>query len=118
MTNLHPAIANLIDQRAQLVTVMLEKFTDKSIALQDRWELFSQMSHHDLLSDGGYGDGYIDLLGEDLNMYDNFNCDRYATLKYCDMFDRFHGQDFLSENIEAWMEAVLEAGFQSFTYDW
>lgn len=91
--------------------------TDKSIPLDERWELFRN-ARNCLLCDE-YSTGFTELLHCDDLINDLI---RYQRYHYADMYDNLLGNleegDISQENLDIWREAVLSFGYGSFTYDW
>ena len=95
-----------------------EMLTDKSIPLDERWELYEQMvKHHVITSDEGYGDGFIETLTPGGTLYDDYYMDRHVSMTYPDMLERAEDTN-KAHNVEEWKEKVLAAGDASFTNDW
>lgn len=94
--------------------------TDETLALETRWEIYSTLCKFKILvNDEIYGDGHIDVLGNNLTVYDNFYIERHETFDYVDLLERIEQSDSLpKENLREWKEAVLQGGYSSFTYDW
>lgn len=104
---------------------VLDALKDKSIPLDDRWEVYTKLVEANVLvKDASYGDGYLeDLDYNHMSLYDDFYTDRGASLRFIDMYERMteNPEDFTEQaraNLPKWQERVLESGYSSFTYDW
>jgi hypothetical protein len=123
-------VADLIEAHALVLSALpeiLEGLKDISVPLDERWELYSLIVNKGvLLKNNPYGDGELHILGNNLTQYDDFNNDRYVTVKYTDMYQEIVEADeayqeclaAAKENLPAWQEHILASGYASFTYDW
>lgn len=108
---------------------IMEMLKDREIPLDERWAAYTQLvNNHILINIEPYGDGYLDNLGPNFTLYDDFNADRYQDVTYTEMYDvimdsdETYKQEFHalkdSNVLKEWQEQVLELGFSGFTYDW
>jgi hypothetical protein len=123
-------VAPLVEARTLLnkgVDQILVQLKDTSLPLDERWDAYRALCDNNILvKNEGYGDGFLDTLGEELTMYDHFNVDKYQTMEFVDMYDKVMEADdkwhkdlvAVQPNIPAWQEKVLASGYSSFTYDW
>jgi hypothetical protein len=99
---------------------------DTSVPLEDRWQGYTSLVESRLLdNESGCGDGYINVLGPNLTLYDDFNIDRHQSTTFPEMYetitdadDEFGGDGYDAANIPKWQETVLASGYSGFTYDW
>ncbi len=94
---------------------ILEVTRDKSIPIFSRWEIFEKS--YSLLDNKAYGDGFVEILGKNITLYDDFHIDRNQTTSYLDLFADIVERGYI-ENLDEWKELVLQSGYGSFTYDW
>lgn len=116
MDDLKAAQQKVLDER-------LPRMKDNSLPLEERWAIYVELSSAGLLPNESYGDGFLhDLQGthSELTQYDDFNNDRYQTVKFTDMYQTMleSPENFEGCNIDGWREKVLEEGYGSFEYDW
>jgi len=102
-----------IELKAELRTIIV----DKSIPLEDRWNLFieSELGEHD-----GYYQEPPGINWNKKTLYDDFNCDKYNTLHVDIMLERaLEGKMFETlEDEIAFKEYFLENFIKSFQNDW
>lgn len=120
----------LAEQRALSVKVdeVISKLKDISIPVADRWLAFTKLTENKLFVNYElYGDGFIDTLGSNLTLYDDFYYERCETVEYTSMFEHLMEADgeyqkklveARENNLDAWREAVLASGYSGFKYDW
>lgn len=116
-------VTELVKKKNQIdeaVALTLSCLTNPAYDLEDRWQLYLQIVNNNLLDNIElFGDGFIDTLGGNLTIYDNFYAERYQTVEYFDMWDTIledeHGT---SETRDEWREKVLASGYSGFKYDW
>lgn len=90
---------------------------NKNNSLEDRWQAF-ELVYKELPTEL-YGNGFIDELGSNVALYDDFYVERHETVSYKDMWDRIRDYDEYSEEVcDHWRECVLASGDGSFRYDW
>lgn len=118
--NQHVVEAQEAQARAGLTVVLF--ITDKTIPLEQRWDIFSKS--WSILPDLSYGHGHIDVLGDSFTLYDDFGLERHQQMEYMWMYETIQEwiadpeNDMTQETADAWREAVLAEGYASFTYDW
>lgn len=127
---LNEIVEKLIEARKLVnegLAPMLEDLKNTSIPLDERWGAYTQLVKNDILtSDAIYGDGFIDTLGSNVTLYDDFYVERHQTEKYIDMYDRIMEASTeweknliaMKPNLPEWQEEVLASGNASFTHDW
>ena len=128
--SIHTQVAELVAARNLVnkgLAPILEQLKDQSIPLEDRWAAYTALVENDVLvQDDGYGDGFIDELGNNLTLFDDFYMERHESRTFIEMYDivmEAEG-DYQAALVEAknnlpqWQEKVLASGYASFTYDW
>lgn len=131
-------IRNYAEQRLALRKFVQEIIKDKTISLDDRWEIFTRASTTALLTHGQWV-GHIKALEEDrsFSWYDDFYKDRYATVEWheivSDIVDDYEAnlEDYESPSdapkngtarfypkLERIKEEILELGEAGFVHDW
>lgn len=98
--------------------------TNKSIPLDDRWELFETLTEQNMLCNQSFGDGFVHLFGKGYSIDSTFHANRFACNRYVDILEYVkqhlnYGRASYptDEAIIAWKEQVLSNGYSSFTYD-
>jgi hypothetical protein len=131
MGNLTDTVSRLIEAVETAkngLAPILEQLKDPSIPLDERWKAYTDLVKAGVLDNNEiYGDGFVDTLGENLTLYDDFYVERHETRDFIDMYDHIMESDgdYQKElvaaretNLAAWQEEVLASGYSSFTYDW
>src|SRR5688572_26642391 len=82
--NMKDKIKKFLDEKKEIIKELKKYVKDKSISLNDRWDLFiiSELGDHD-----GY---YFEPKGIDWNkhtLYDDFHTDKYGTLNCKEMLE-------------------------------
>jgi hypothetical protein len=123
-------VAALVEARTLLnqgLTIIQPQLVDQSIPLEERWAAYCTLVKQNILvNEESYGDGHIDMLGDNMTMYDDFNVERRETLTYPDMYERIMEADEQFEerlvkaqyNIIPWQEKILASGYSGFCHDW
>ena len=103
-------------------------FSDKSVPLSERWDVYEKVAG--ILPIDRYGQNAIEgALGNDISLYDDFNIERYQTVRYVDQIESLEsdfGFDeadygpprFTQEQIDSIKELVLASGTQGFIHNW
>lgn len=97
---------------------------DQTIPLDERWTAFQRLMTLAPLKVQSYGDGFVDWLGDNLTLYDDFYIERHETVMYVDFLERITDEYFSEkrpispENIAEWKEQVLQSGYGGFKFDW
>lgn len=114
--------AEVIQAKADLVKTfksMLDALKDQTIPLDARWTALVALTNAGVIDNcDPFGNGYINVLGDGVTLYDTFNIDRYQTSTFVDMFEHIVDSDEPFENVDNWRETVLQSGYSEFTYDW
>lgn len=130
MNPLQEKVAQMVEARTALILDLpatLELLKDQSLPLDDRWTAYTELVNNSVIvEDGSYGDGYLSELGPNFTQYDDFNNDRYNTVKFLDMYEQIMDAEDDSElgeirsngKLAKWQEKVLASGYATFTYDW
>lgn len=129
--NLNEQVAALIETRKLIETgvePILTALKDKDLSLEKRWETYTLLVKNKLLiREQIYGDGFIDTLGDNMTLYDDFHMERHETRSFIDMYEHImeadgEWQKSLVEareaNLANWQETVLASGYSEFTFDW
>lgn len=106
------------------VSGLLPLLTDKDFSLEDRWELFKELSPY--LPLDPYGS---DRIAKELELivsdYDDFYVERYQLVMYTDRYEQLlervredEGGPEDYEQLDQWRESVLALGKQGFHFDW
>lgn len=107
---------------------IVEQLKDTTIPLETRWQAYKTLVDKDILvNNETYGHGFLDELGDNLTLYDDFYIERHQTSNFTEMYDHLMEADGSYQerlvaardaNLAKWQEAVLASGYSSFTYDW
>lgn len=100
------------------------RLTNKDFSLEDRWELFKELSPY--LPLDPYGS---DRIAKELELivsdYDDFYVERYQLVMYTDRYEQLlervredEGGPEDYEQLDQWRESVLALGKQGFHFDW
>lgn len=121
--NITDKVASIQEMQAQIdarVKEVLSELKDTSVPLDERWEAFIKISEKVKLPIQSYGDGFVDYLGDNMTLYDDFYIERHQTVKYVDMAEQFDEleTEISAENIAEWKEKVLQSGYGAFIHDW
>lgn len=123
-------VAALVEARELLkqgLTIIQPQLVDQTIPLEERWAAYETLVKQDILiNEESYGDGHLDMLGDNLTMYDDFYVERRQTLTYPDMYDTIMDAEgeyqerlvAAQANIAPWQEYVLSRGYSGFCRDW
>lgn len=129
-------VKHILEAKAALDSMIEEVktsyFTDKNIPLDERWELYKQLSAllpiHSWVSNNA-----IEETLDDISLYDDLGFERRQTVKYADFVenqedDLFWYKDhpeydadsprFTEETLNTLKEHVLTSGQQGFNFDW
>lgn len=115
----------VLDSNVENIIIQLK---DTNLPLFDRWEAYTDLVRTGSLNRNvSFGDGYVDILDEDMTLYDDFCVERHEQRRYIDMYDHMmDAEEAFDEkmvrarqkNLVEWQETVLQSGCSSFTFDW
>lgn len=123
-------LSNFAVAKAAYLAETVPKLTDKSIPLDERWEMYKKLVEEGCLPEDGYSDGFITTLtyvdGGEPTLYDDFHMDRNESKTFPRMYeiiledeiDADEGGKYTPESITEWREEVLASGYGSFENDW
>ncbi len=104
---------------------VLPHLKDVTIPLDLRWAAYKTLVKSKAINDTkSYGDGYADLLRDDLNLFEDLGYERRQTVTYINLLStvedrlKYKPQLTTPERITVWKEAVLASGYAGFEYDW
>tara|TARA_Y100001001_G_scaffold164642_1_gene197769 strand:- start:2459 stop:2851 length:393 start_codon:yes stop_codon:yes gene_type:complete len=110
------------------VEPLLNSLKTPDLPLVDRWAAYTTLVEGNVLTNiESYGDGFVETLGRNLTLYDDFHCERHETMLYTDMYqhileaDGDYQQDLVAARetaCDAWREKVLASGTAGFKHDW
>jgi len=116
----------LIDEHMQPI---LESLKDKSIPLEERWAAYSELVKNDILTEiETYGDGFVDVLGDNITLHDDFYIELHQMSRYTTMYQSVAEAQgdcaweeklfSVQKNLPEWQEQVLASGRAGFINDW
>lgn len=93
-------------------------------SLDSRWNLFIELTKMGILPTETYGDGHVDVFSNNASPYDDLYVERHETQSYQSTLElieeRIEEEDsnYPADKLDDWKEAVLAAGYGSWTFDW
>lgn len=100
----------------------IEYFKDKTIPLEDRWEVFAESSNKEVfnnLENRCWNSKVLDKIG--LEWYDDFGIERYTTGEFVDIIEivkRNYKNKLTHELVDELKEEMLQSGYSGFVFDW
>lgn len=121
LTELKQRKKELDEQFNQEAAPFVKELTNKDLNLEDRWEMFGQLSELDgVLAEDSWVCHSIDKYN--LEWYDNFYIERHQDVSYYELEESWtcfvEDGKVTQEQYDEWREEILASGFKGFNYDW
>lgn len=122
-------LVDMLKKVEEATKPLLADLKDITLPLSERWEAYILLVEKGVLTaDEMYGNGNIHVMGDNFTLYDDFQMERHETKTFVEIYQHvMEAEGEYEENLvefrssdrfAEWQEAVLKAGYASFTYDW